>query len=249
MNLEQKRAYVQENINKVSEEQLRLFNFNFDCVFTKNSCCMEGPDIVSIEDVVSIIRGYQVRTDEMLKRSIYNHYKAFQMVRDQLEKTNEITEDFVKDLHEVLVDGLSEGGLYRNTNLRINGSKYIPCDYVKVYDRMKKYYINVTSPFDIVTSARGTYSTVLEKIAYAHLEFSKIHPFLDGNGRLARLILNYLLMANGYAPIVIRAKHKERYFECLEAYKVDKTPQPFLELLDELLNKEYDRMIDLIDRK
>ena len=73
MNLEQKRAYVQENINKVSEEQLRLFNFNFDCVFTKNSCCMEGPDIVSIEDVVSIIRGYQVRTDEMLKRSIYNH--------------------------------------------------------------------------------------------------------------------------------------------------------------------------------
>ena len=248
MNLEQKRTYVQENINLVPEEQLRLFNFNFDCVLTKNSCCMEGPDIVSIEDVVSIIRGYHVRTDEMLKRSIYNHYKAFQMVRDEIEKNNELTEDFVKDLHEVLVDGLCEGGLYRNTNLRINGSGYIPCDYVKVYDRMKKYFLNVTSPFDIITSARGTYSTDLEKVAYAHLEFSKIHPLLDGNGRLARLILNYVLMAKGFVPIVIRAKNKEEYFNCLEAYKVDKNPQPFMDLLNQLLNAEYDRIIELIDR-
>lgn len=248
MTLEEKRAYVLENIHKVPEEQLRQFNYNFDCKLTKNSCSMEGNEIVSTEEVVSIIRGYNVHMDEVLKRSIYNHYKAALMVREQLEQTTELTEDFVKDLHEQLVEGITDGGLYRNTNIRIAGSNYIPCDSVKVYDRMKKYFLDVTSEFDIISSSGGVYHTTLEKIAYAHLQFAKIHPFLDGNGRLGRLILNYMLIANGYTPVIVRARHKEEYFQCLETYKVDKDPKPFIDLLNKILDKEYNVVIEFIDR-
>ncbi len=238
MTLEEKRQYVKDNLNFIPEKELNLFNYNFSCVYTKNSTCIEGNQLVSVEEVVSITKGYPVRIDETLKRSIYNHFKTYEFMKQYLQENKPFTEDFVKDLHELLLDGIINGGLYRNINLRIKGSSHTPCDYIKVYDRMKKYY-------DTLAFYEGT---PIQKAAYAHLQLAKIHPFLDGNGRLARLILNFMLIQNGYLPISIPAKQKEHYFSLLEAFKVNKTQVPFEEYLVELLNKEYDRVIELINR-
>ena len=89
--------------------------------------------------------------------------------------------------------------------------------------------------------------TDLELAAYTHLQIAKVHPFLDGNGRLARLMLNFQLMKAGYLPISLPSKYREQYFNCLEEFKVNKTSQPFMELLEHRLNREYDRLIGLID--
>lgn len=154
-------------------------------------------------------------------------------------ETKELTEDFLKDLHARLVDGLVDGGgLYRNVNIKINGSQHTPCDYIKVYDRMKKYI------YDVNNSDKGE----LETVAYAHLQLAKIHPFLDGNGRLARLILDFFLIKYGYLPISIPAKRRLEYFDLLEEFKVNKTQVPFEKFLEELVNREYDRMIEVIDK-
>lgn len=238
MNLEEKKQYVKDNLNFIPEEELKLFKYNFACVYTKNSTCIEGTQLVSVEDVVSITKGYPVRVEETLKRSIYNHFKTFEFMKEQLEEGKHLTEDLVKDLHEMLLDGIINGGLYRNINLSIKGSNHTPCDYIKVYDRMKKYY-NTLDFYE---------GSVIEKASYAHLQLAKIHPFLDGNGRIARLILNFVLMEGGYLPISIPAKQKQTYFNLLEEFKVNKTQVPFDEYLTGLLNKEYDRLIEVIDR-
>ena len=238
MTLEEKKQFVNDNLKVIPEEELKLFNYNFACVFTKNSTCIEGNQLVTVEDVVSITKGYNVRIDETLKRSIYNHFKAYHYMLEYINNGNEFSEDFVKDLHEMLLDGIINGGLYRNINLRIKNSAHTPCDYIKVYDRMNKYF------FDLANYQ----GTTIEKATYAHLQIAKIHPFLDGNGRLARLILNFMLIKGGYLPISIPAKEKNRYFDLLEEFKVNKTQKPFEEYLEILLNKEYDRMIELIDR-
>ena len=91
-----------------------------------------------------LFRNIDFKKNDILNNNLHTILgvkKYPEKIKKIIEKNNELTEDFVKDLHEVLVDGLCEGGLYRNTNLRINGSGYIPCDYVKVYDRMKKYFL------------------------------------------------------------------------------------------------------------
>lgn len=238
MNLEEKKLYVQDNLKYVPVEEVNLFNYNFACVYTKNSSCIEGNTMVSVEDVVSITKGFQVRIDETLKRSIYNHFRTYNFMLEYIKEQKPFNEDFVKDLHEMLLDGIINGGLYRNINLSIRNSKHTPCDYIKVYDRMKKY-------FDTLANYGGT---SLQKAAYAHLQIAKIHPFLDGNGRLARLILNYMLIEGGYLPISIPAKEKLQYFDLLEEFKVNKTQVPFEEYLEKKLNKEYDRLIELIDR-
>ncbi len=241
MNLEEKRKYVLENIHFVPDEEKRLFDFNFACVLTRNSVGMESGKRASLEEVVSIIHGHNVKIDETLKRSVYNHYCAYNQMLTFLKENDEkeLTEGFLKDLHATLTNGILEtGGLYRNVNIKINGSMHIPCDYIKVYDRMKKYFydVNNTDKDDIAA------------IAYAHLQLAKIHPFLDGNGRLARLILDFFLIKYGYVPISIPAKRRLEYFELLEEFKVNKNQVPFEEFIKELLNKEYDRIIEMIDR-
>ena len=146
-------------------------------------------------------------------------------------------ENKLKDLHEIIMDGFGNGGLYRNVDIKIKGSNHTPCSYLKVYDRMSKFFYDINS---------GEKSD-LELAAYTHLQIAKVHPFLDGNGRLCRLILNYMLISEGYLPISIPAKRRKEYFATLEAFKVDKTSVPFANLLNDLLNKEYDRLIELIE--
>lgn len=80
---------------------------------------------------------------------------------------------------------------------------------------------------------------LLEKIAFSHVQLAKIHPFLDGNGRCARLVLNFQLMKNGFAPVIIPYDERARYFETLEAFKVNKDIDPFIEYL---LEKEKEAL-------
>ena len=70
-----------------------------------------------------------------------------------------------------------------------------------------------------------------EQIAFSHLQLAKIHPFLDGNGRCARLVLNYNLLKNGLKPIIIEASKKDEYFNYLEEFKVNKDITPFINFL------------------
>ena len=241
MNLLEKKAYVAENLHFVPAEELEAFHQNFAWIYTRNSACIEGYEI-STEEVVSITKGmgFSVKRDGTLVRSVYNHYLAYKDVKEKAEANPILTEDYLKDLHELLMNGIIPGGLYRNVNITIKGSSHIPCDYVKVYDRMNKFF------FDI----NNYQGDVLDKVCYAHLQIAKIHPFLDGNGRLARLIMNYFLIANGFLPVSISRKTKVRttYFASLEAFKVEKTMEPFKALLVELLNNEYDRLINLINQ-
>ena len=241
MNLPEKRKFALENLHCVPEEETKLFDFNVACVYTRNSVGMESGKRASLEEVVSTVKGHNVKIDETLKRNVYNHYRAYEMLLDHIAEngTKELTEDFLKDLHARLTKRiLDNGGMYRNVNITINGSMHTPCDYVKLYDRMKKY-IN-----DVNYNEKEDF----EAIAYAHLQLAKLHPFLDGNGRLARLVLNYFLIKYGYAPVSIPAKRRLEYFDMLEEFKVNKNPVPFENFVKELVEKEYDRMIEMIQR-
>ena len=75
---------------------------------------------------------------------------------------------------------------------------------------------------------------VYELAAFSHLQLAKIHPFLDGNGRLARLILLYYLVKNKFKPIIIPRQDKNKYFSLLEEFKVNKNMKPFIDYIKKL---------------
>ena len=95
---------------------------------------------------------------------------------------------------------------------------------------------------------KGQQLNLIELAAWTHAEFVKIHPYPDGNGRTSRLIMNYQLMANGFAPISIDKKNRLDYFNALEAYAVEGNIGPFAEMIAGLEEVQLDRYLAMIEQ-
>lgn len=186
--------------------------------FVYNTLSLEG-NIITKEEVSKVFNGETV--EEKHQQLITNSLNGLNFILNMLEEGSVFDENKLKDLHEVILSGISLGGLYRNVDISIKGSNHTPPSYLKVYDRMKKYFDFIDDPN----------VDVWEKIAFSHLQLAKIHPFLDGNGRLARLVLNYELLFNGFKPIIIYKDKKEQYFALLEEFKVNKNINPFIDFI------------------
>lgn len=184
---------------------------------------------VTEEEVKRVLDGEQ--SDSHLL--ISNHIKALDFVIDAVKNNKEFTENMLKDMHEILMNNILDvSGLYRNVDISIKGSNHTPPSHIKVYDRMGKY-------FDYLNS---DHADLLEYIAYSHLQLAKVHPFLDGNGRCARLVLNYELMTNGFAPVYILPDERNKYYDCLEEFKVNKDSTPFKQFLLEIEARTLDEL-------
>ena len=83
--------------------------------------------------------------------------------------------------------------------------------------------------------------------AWTHAEFVRIHPFIDGNGRTSRLIMNYQLMINGFLPVSIAKESRLEYYNALEEYAVNGNLEPFSELIGTLEEEQLDIYIKLIN--
>ncbi len=183
-------------------------------------------DRIKKEDVLSVLNNNPGSIDPSIIQIINNQKNAFLRINQMVKDNITMTENELKDLHQLMMEGFSDvGGLYRNVDISLSYSAHTPPSYIKVYDRMHKYFDHTLSE---------PTESLFEHIAYAHLQLAKIHPFLDGNGRLARLILNYHLMRNGFLPVLITKEKRREYFEYLEEFKVNKNITPFIEYLQSL---------------
>ncbi len=183
-------------------------------------------DRIKKEEVVQVLSNKTDTIDPSMIQIINNQKNAFLRVIQMAKENILMDENQLKDLHQILMEGFSEvGGLYRNVDISLSYSAHTPPSYIKVYDRMKKY-------FDYM--ATEPTQDVFEYISYCHLQLAKIHPFLDGNGRLARLVLNYHLVRKGFLPVLITTDRRREYFQYLEEFKVNKNILPFVEFLKTL---------------
>lgn len=176
---------------------------------------------VSKEVVENILEAKTEGIDAKIVKTVENYLDGIVYAEYLLSQGKDLDENDIKDIHEKVVDDFSVGGLYRNVDISIKGSGHTPPSHVKVYDRMKKY-------FDTINDSNNE---LYYNIAFSHLQLAKIHPFLDGNGRVARIVLNYQLKKNGLKPVIISVENKDEYFNLLEEFKVNKNIEPFIEYL------------------
>lgn len=203
-------------LSKVSKE--------FLVSFVANSISFESVP-VSEDVVLKIVDGDTSGIEKKTIQVIENYVNGFDLALSILDRGTFLTEDDLKDIHDKVVSGFSLGGLYRNVDISIKGSNHTPPSYVKVYDRMKKY-------FDTINDSSNE---KIYNVAFSHAQLMKIHPFLDGNGRVARIVLNYMLLKNGYKPVIISYIESDKYFDVLEKFKVEKDINP---LIDFILEKQ-----------
>ena len=231
-----KRDFYQANKHKIDKAVLKKYNAHFEIEYAHNSTAIEGNTLslmqtkLLLEDKVSVA-GKSLR--EIYE--VVNHNKAYGYVCDCIERRQPLGENAVKDIHAILMENIMPGGIYRNVDVRITGAQHSPPSPVDAYRQIKFFYADMPQK-----------SAELDPISFAawtHAEFVRIHPFVDGNGRTSRLIMNYQLMSAGFLPISIAKESRLEYFEALEAYAIAGELMPFADMVAELAEKQLDYYI------
>ncbi|MCV2232369.1 Fic family protein [Paracholeplasma manati] len=237
--LEAEKKHLLIALKEASKEELQKIESVFELEQAYAAIGFEGKNHITRAEVERLIKARQLLDrSEREQKEVLNHVKAYEFVKKAVEEKQPLTEDFVKDLHQIILEDIMVGGLYRQVNIQLMGSTHQPPDHVKVYDRMKKFFMNLEE-FE---------GDAIERACYVHLSISKIHPFVDGNGRLARLLMNFVLMQNDYLPISISHDQIQAYFHALDTFKEQKDMTPMMELVNGLLIKRYNEVNQLLNK-
>lgn len=164
------------------------------------------------------------------------------------DSTKPITEKDVRQLHYLVLKGIndSEAGCYRKSDVIISGSKYKPTSPASVPAEMESFgkWLQRATAID---RELGSVDALLHA-AVAHTWFVQIHPFVDGNGRVARLLMNLMLMRNGYPIAIITKEDRERYYDALEVSQ-DSDLTPFILLVAESIDESLEEYEAAVERK
>ena len=131
-----------------------------------------------------------------------------------------LSEYEIKNIHALVTKGIQnvDPGKYRNTQVQIVGASFIPIPPYVVKEKIQ----------ELLMRHNKSKLHPIEKASILHGEFAKIHPFKDGNGRTARLLLNFELMQNGYPPIIINKEEREIYYKTLDIGSVTENWEEFI---------------------
>lgn len=229
-------AQGKQNINHIT---LASYEKDFELTFTHNSTAIEGNTLTLMETKVVLEDGISVGGKQL--REIYevvNHKKAYQYVKRCIADHKPLDESIVKDIHAILTENIIIGGIYRNQEVRISGAGHTPPVGNEMYNQIKNFYADLGWKKETLNP--------IEYAAWTHAEFVRIHPFIDGNGRTSRLIMNYQLMSAGYLPVSIAKENRLDYYNTLEEYAVNKNLNLFADLIADLEEKQLDMYIQLL---
>lgn len=234
-----KKELYQAGKSSIPELTLTSYEQAFEIEYTHNSTAIEGNTLTLMETKLVLEDGISVGGKSL--REIYesiNHKKAYCYVKGCIAKGLFLTEKTIKDIHALLMENILIGGVYRSVDVYISGARHTPPSPNEMYRQVKDFYADL--------NWKGNELNLIELAAWTHAEFVKIHPFSDGNGRTARLIMNYQLMANGFPAISIAKENRLEYFNTLEAYATEGDLTPFTEMIAELTEQQLDRYLSMM---
>jgi len=221
--LKYKKLIALATLPSLSEFEQENAAEHFAIEYTHDSTAIEGNSISLIGTSMILADGI-VPAETTLKEldEVRDHADAWDYVKQCVSRKEPLNEEKIRDIHQHVMRRAGIGGAYRNVPVYIRGAQYVPPSPVKVRSLMGNFGYRLE---------HDAFASSIEKAAWAHAELVKIHPFADGNGRTARLIMNYTLMEDGYLPTSIKKDTAKQYFATLETYCLKNDLTPFIELL------------------
>lgn len=186
-------------VEKLHEEMRVLHTYNSNAI-EGNTLTLSETKLVLSEGIT--IGGKTLREHLEATNNAQGYDLMVRLAREQAP----ISHVTVQQIHEIVTRGILEiSGRYRIRNVRITGAVRSPTDWPHIVHEMD----------DLIAGAAKKDRPVIEMTAYLHHRFVAIHPFIDGNGRVARLLGNLYLIRNGYPPIVLDQKNRQQYYRAL----------------------------------
>ena len=237
--IQEKKLKYDQNKHMISPVTLSSYEKDFELTFTHNSTAIEGNTLTLMETKVVLEDGVAIGGKEL--REIYeviNHKKAYGYVKKCIIENRSLDENTIKDLHAMLTENIMVGGIYRSEQVRISGAGFTPPAGNEMYMQIRGFYEDL--------KIKEKELNPIELAAWTHAEFIRIHPFVDGNGRTGRLIMNYQLLLNGYLPVSVAKENRLDYYNALEQYAVNGDLTVFADFVAELEETQLDEYIKLM---
>ena len=229
-----------EELNKrrpLTEGELERLNEEFLTEYIYNSNAIEG-NTLTLRETDMVLRGLTIDQKSLKEHlEVIGHKEAFDFVTELVKEKCEINERVIKQIHYlVLADKKDDRGVYRRLPVRIMGAAHEPVQPYLIVPKMEELLRNyLASEEHIVT-----------KLARFHIEFEGIHPFIDGNGRTGRLLVNLELMKAGYTPIDIKFTDRIAYYNAFDEYHVKHNLKAMESLFAKYINERLDIYLKML---
>ncbi len=211
----------------ISKETLKSLKESINLEWTYNSNGIEG-NTLTLRETQVVLEGITVGGKTLTEHlEAINHEKAIIYLDDLVKDKHPITEWNIKNIHQLILKEIDNenAGRYRKENVTIKGATHIPPDFVKIPELMEKLVLNYET--------WNKYHPII-RAALLHGELVKIHPFIDGNGRTSRLIMNLDLMNHGFNPVIIKKENRLEYYEVLDKAHITGDYTDFIKLVTKL---------------
>lgn len=213
--------------------------YKIELTYTSNA--IEGNTLTRAETALVVDKGITVRGKSLVEHlEAKNHASAVDYIRELAKSTtpSDITEDIILDIHRQILTSIDDtnAGRYRNVPVRVNGSRTIFPNYMKVAELMKEFIE------ELHRIAKTEHPVIVA--AFAHFRLVSIHPFVDGNGRTSRLLMNLILEQNEYPPAIIQKEERIKYINALEQSQMTENPHLFYEVVGEAVGRSLDIYLD-----
>ena len=233
-NLDEKKKIL-DSKRPLPKATLKSLEENFKLEWTYNSNAIEG-NTLTLKETKVVLEGITIGGKTMREHlEAINHNEAITFLEELINDTNELTEIDIKNIHAIVLKGIDNenAGKYRTENVIISGATHIPPDSILVPELMEKLIYRYDE-------WKEKYHPLVVS-ALLHAEFVKIHPFIDGNGSTARLLLNFEAMKNGYPPIIIKREQRHEYYDALDKGAITGDYTDFVKLVEQ----QAEEMINL----
>lgn len=214
--------------------------FRIELTYTSNA--IEGNTLTRQETALVVEKGLTVAGKTLVEQlEAVNHAKAWDFIQTLREKSRkEIGEQTLLDIHAIILHGIDDAnaGCYRRVPVRIAGSTVVMPNPVKVPTLMH----------EMMTWLHGPLTTHPVQIAAdAHLQFVSIHPFVDGNGRTGRLLMDLLLMQAGLPPALIRKEDRLEYIKAIETSQLGRGTEKYYHVIYTAIIRSMDEILKLLE--
>lgn len=218
-------------LRPLPEEALKKIQDALDIEYTYESNRIEGNTLTLQETALVVNEGVTISGKSMREHlEAINHAEAISYIKDIAKQDIGISERTIKEIHALILHGIDRenAGRYRTVPVMISGSTHMPPPPYLIEKQMEDFILRFKQ-----MEAENVHPVLVA--AYLHDELVRIHPFIDGNGRTSRLLMNLYLLRHGYVIITLKGSNdaKVSYYKALEKSHTEQLPEDFQKLVIE----------------
>lgn len=222
----------------LTEGEMERLTEEFVVEYTYNSNAIEG-NTLTLRETDLVLRGLTIERKPLKDHmEAVGHKEAFDFVLDLVKEQVPLSESIIKQIHYlVLADKKDDRGVYRRIPVKIMGAKHEPLQPYLIQPKMEQ----------LLESYSNSTEHIIRRLARFHIEFEGIHPFIDGNGRTGRLLVNLELMKAGYPPIDIKFTDRISYYNAFDEYHVKHNLEAMEKLFEGYVIARLDSYLGILE--